>query len=319
MEYFAAVSIPFLILMITGPWLIKYLKKINFGQQIREEGPQSHLEKKGIPTMGGILIILGIIIATIFLEVNLNVTWAIITTIGMGVVGFFDDYIKIKTQKSLGLKARTKIIGQFLFGILLALYVYNNPNIGTEIIVPIIGNNIDLGLMIIPLVVFTTVGTANAVNLTDGLDGLAAGVTAVVTSSYTIITSALYLEQLSLFSLSITGACLGFVWFNSHPAQVFMGDVGSLALGGAVASLAVISRTELFLVIIGGVYVIETISVMIQVTYFKITGGDRIFKMTPLHHHFELKGWDESKVVFRFLLISIIFAVFGLYSFYLTY
>ena len=146
---------------------------------------------------------------------------------------------------------------------------------------------------------------------------MAAGVTAVVASSYTVLTSALYLDELSLFSLSITGACLGFVWFNSHPADVFMGDVGSLALGGALASLAVISRTELFLLIIGGVYVIETISVMIQVTYFKLSGGDRVFKMTPIHHHYELKGWDESKVVFRFILISIIFAGLGLYSFYI--
>ena len=317
MKYFAAISIPFFILMITGPWLIKFLNKLNFGQQRRKEGPQSHLQKEGIPTMGGVLIILGISVTVFFLNLNKNLFIVLFTTLGMGLVGFLDDLIKIKTKKSLGLKAKTKMIGQFIFAILLSLYIYNSPEIGNGIIVPFTGENIYLGIMIIPLVIFTTVGTANAVNLTDGLDGLAAGVTAVVASSYAVITSALYFEQLSLFALSITGACLGFVWYNSHPAEVFMGDVGSLALGGALASLAVITRTELFLLIIGGVYVIETISVMIQVSYFKISGGERVFKMTPIHHHFELKGWDESKVVFRFLLISIIFSVIGLYSFYL--
>ena len=317
MNYFIAVSIPFFILLISGKWMIKFLKKVNFGQQIRKEGPKSHLEKAGIPTMGGILILFGIFISAIFLKININLLIVLITTFGMGAVGFLDDYLKIKRERSLGLTAFAKIIGQFGVALIIALYVYLSPEISNSLIIPITGNSIELGIFIIPLILFTVVGTANAVNLTDGLDGLASSVTAVVAASYTFITSALYFNQLSLFSLTIVGACLGFIWYNSHPAEVFMGDVGSLGLGGAIASLAVLTRTELLLVIIGGVYVIETISVILQVLYYKVTNGKRIFKMTPLHHHFELKGWDEPKVVFRFILVSIIFSIIGLYSFYL--
>ena len=318
MYYFLAVGLPFLILMFFGPVLINILKRLNFGQQIREQGPESHLEKEGIPTMGGILILLGILITAFFvIEINTYILWTLITTFGMGLIGFLDDFIKIKSQSSLGLRARTKLLGQFIFGILLAFFVYNNITGSTTIITPITGSSIDLGIWIIPLIMLTVVGTANAVNLTDGLDGLAAGITAVVASSYAIICSFMQLNQLSLFALSITGACLGFIWFNGHPAQVFMGDVGSLALGGAISALAVITRTELFLVIIGGVYVLEAVSVIIQVVYFRLTGGKRVFQMTPLHHHYELKGLSESKVVVRFLLLSIIFASVGLYSFYI--
>ncbi len=317
MNYFLAITIPFFVVMISGPFLIKLLKRINFGQQVRREGPKSHFQKEGIPTMGGVLILLGIVLSILFININNNLLVTIVVTLGMGLVGFLDDFIKIKTKKSLGLKARSKIIGQLLFSIILAIYVYNNPELGSEILLPFSGEYIDLGIMIIPLIIFTTLGTANGVNLTDGLDGLASGVTAIVSSSFAVLTAALYFEQLSIFALSITGACLGFIWYNSHPAQVFMGDVGSLALGGALASIAVISQTEAFLLIIGGVYVIETVSVIIQVSYFKITKGKRIFKMSPLHHHFELKGWQESKIVFRFILVSIVFAVIGIYSFYL--
>src|SRR6056297_2600514 len=287
MNYFAAISIPFFLILFSGKWMINFLKKINFGQQIRKEGPQSHLQKEGIPTMGGILILIGIISSIIFLEINYNLIIALVTTLGMGLIGFLDDYLKIKKGRSLGLTALAKIIGQFGFG------------------------------LIISLIIFIVVGTANAVNLTDGLDGLASSITAVVAASYAFIVYGLYFEQLTLFSLSIVGACLGFIWYNSHPAEVFMGDIGSLGLGGAIAALAVLTRTELFLLIIGGVYVIETISVILQVLYFKATNGKRIFKMTPIHHHFELKGWEEPKVVFRFLLIGIIFSIVGLYSFYL--
>jgi phospho-N-acetylmuramoyl-pentapeptide-transferase len=268
--------------------------------------------------MGGILILIGILItAFIVFEINKYVLWGLITTFGMGLIGFIDDFIKIKAKSSLGLRARTKLLGQFLFGILLGFFVYNNIAQGSTIIVPVTGELINLGFWIIPLIMLTVVGTANAVNLTDGLDGLAAGITSVVASSYAIICSLLQMNQMSLFALSITGACLGFIWFNGHPAQVFMGDVGSLALGGAIASLAVLSRTEIFLIIIGGVYVIEALSVMIQVVYFRFSGVKRIFQMTPIHHHYELKGLSESKVVVRFLLLSIVFASFGLFSFYI--
>ena len=317
MNFFTAIIIPFFMLLIFGNWIIKFLKKINFGQQVRKEGPESHFEKKGIPTMGGILILFGVTTTSIFLKLNLDLIMALITTLGMGLVGFLDDYLKIKKGQSLGLTASAKILAQFGFALIISLYVYLSANISNSLIIPGTGDIVELGIFIIPLILFTVVGTANAVNLTDGLDGLAASITAVVASSYAFITSSLYFDQLSLFSLTIVGACLGFIWYNSHPAQVFMGDVGSLGLGGAIASLAVLTRTELFLVIIGGVYVVETISVILQVLYFKATSGKRIFKMTPIHHHFELEGWAEPKVVFRFLLAGIIFSVIGLYSFYL--
>lgn len=318
MKYFLASSIPFLILIIFGPVLIKILKYLNYGQQIRKLGPTTHKVKEGIPTMGGILIILAIIIASfIVLDFSSYIIWAIITTTGMGLVGFIDDLLKIRTRGSLGLRAREKLLGQVFFAFCLSIYVYIYSDIGTGIIIPFSGQVIELGLWIMPFIIFTVVGTANAVNLTDGLDGLASGVTIVVASSLAVIVSAQGLEQLTLFALIVTGSCLGFIWYNSHPAQVFMGDVGSLALGGALASIVILSRLELFLLIIGGVFVIETFSVMVQVVYFRFSGGKRVFKMTPIHHHYELKGLAETKVVARFLIISLAFALLGLFSFYL--
>ncbi|MFW6381544.1 MAG: phospho-N-acetylmuramoyl-pentapeptide-transferase [Bacillota bacterium] len=317
MLYFTAVGLPFFILMIFGPLLIRLLKRLNFGQKIRGAGPSSHYKKEGIPTMGGILIILAILItALVVFRQNSYTFWVLLVTIAMGLIGFLDDFKKIVTNSSLGLKARWKILGQLMTGTALAVYVYYYSNIGSGILVPFTDRIYLLDKWILPLVVLTVVGTANAVNLTDGLDGLAAGVTVVVISGLSVISSALGLQELTLFGLSVTGACLGFIWFNSHPAQVFMGDVGSLALGGAVASMAVITRTELFLLIIGGVFVLETLSVIIQVFYFRITGGRRVFKMTPLHHHFELAGLAENKIVIRLLLVSMAFASLGLAGFY---
>ncbi len=319
MQYFFAVGIPFILIMIFGPALINILKKFNFGQQIRAQGPESHLKKEGIPTMGGILILIAIILTSIFiLKYNRNIIMALIIIVGMGLIGFLDDFIKIKKGKSLGLKAREKIITQILLGLILAFYVYNSAS-GTGIIIPGRGEMLYLGKWVVLLIIFTVIGTVNAVNLTDGLDGLAAGVTAVVASSYTLILSVLGMENLSLFAFSITGACLGFMWYNSHPAQVFMGDVGSLALGGAIAALAVLSRTELYLLIIGGVYVLEALSVIIQVIYFRLTGGNRVFRMTPIHHHYELRGITESKIVSRFIILSLVFALLGLILFYINY
>ncbi len=318
MIYFLAITIPFLILMLFGPFLIKILKKLNFGQQIRGEGPESHYEKKGIPTMGGILIILAILITSLFLlTMNIYIKWALFVTIAMAVLGFFDDIIKIKNKRSLGLKARYKITGQIFIGLVFAYFIYLTPEIGDRIIVPFIGQ-VSIGRWIILLVILTVTGTANAVNITDGLDGLAAGVTVIVISSFSAIAHIYGFEQLGLFGLIVTGACIGFMWYNSYPAQVFMGDLGSLALGGAISVLAVITGTEFFLLIIGGIFVIETLSVMIQVIYFKLTGGNRVFKMTPLHHHFELDGLEENKIVIRFLILSLLFAAIGLLIFYYT-
>lgn len=319
MQTFLAVGLPFLVLMLFGSLIIKVLNRFNFGQRVRGQGPETHLKKEGIPTMGGILILIGISITYfLVLEPTSDVLWALIITLGMGFIGFLDDFKKIRTDSTLGLRARGKILGQIIIGLMLALYVYNYSDLGTRILVPFNGQAIDLGAWIIPLIVLTVIGTANGVNLTDGLDGLAAGVTAVVTSAFAVITSALNMNNLTLFALSVTGACLGFIWFNSHPAQVFMGDVGSLSLGGAIAALAVLTRSELILLIIGGVYVIETISVIVQVIYFRITGGKRILRMAPLHHHYELAGLAESKIVTRFLIISIVFASLGLISFYMV-
>lgn len=318
MIYLTAVFLPFIILVIFGPGLIKGLQYLNFGQQIRGEGPSSHLKKKGIPTMGGVLIVFAIVISSfIFLDLNTDVIWALITTLGMGIIGFLDDIIKIRSKRSLGLKAREKLIGQIIVGLLLAIYVTFYSNIGKSILIPFTGWTIEPGYWLIPFVIFIVVGFTNAVNLTDGLDGLASGVTFIVGTALAVLTSAMGYEQLSIYGLIVSGACLGFIWFNSHPAQVIMGDVGSLALGGAVSALAVLSGTEFFLVIIGGVYVAEALSVMIQVSYFKITKGKRIFRMTPIHHHYELAGLAESKIVSRFWITSIILAIIGLFCFYI--
>lgn len=318
MKYFFAAILPFLILLLFGPGMIKGLKYLNFGQQIRGEGPSSHMKKKGIPTMGGVLILLAVVIGSfLLLDLGSSVIWALITTLGLGLIGFLDDIISIRSKRSLGLKAREKLLGQILVGIILSIYVSFYSELGTGIIIPFTGRIMDLGYWIIPFIVFIVVGFSNAVNLTDGLDGLASGVTLIVVTTLAVLTSALGFAQLSVFGLLVGSACLGFIWFNSNPAQVFMGDVGSLALGGAVASMAVLSRTELFLLIIGGIYVLETLSVMIQVSYFKISKGKRIFRMTPIHHHYELSGLAEGKIVSRFWISSIILAVLGLASFYI--
>jgi len=317
MVYFIAVGLPFLILILFGPGLIKGLEFLNYGQQIRGEGPSSHMKKEGIPTMGGILILLAVIITSlIVLNLNTSVIWALITTLGMGFVGFLDDIIKIRSKRSLGLRAREKLLGQILVGLILGIYVCFYSDLGTSILFPITGWEFNLGYWLIFFIIFIVVGFSNAVNLTDGLDGLASGVTLIVVTAFAVLVSAMGFNQLALYGLIIGGSCLGFIWFNSHPAQVFMGDVGSLALGGAVAALAVLSRAELFLVIIGGVYVVEALSVMIQVSYFKMTKGKRVFRMTPIHHHYELTGLAEGKVVARFWIISIIFAILGLASYY---
>ncbi len=312
---FMATGLPFFIIVLLGPLFIRILKKLNFGQQIRSQGPESHSEKEGIPTMGGVAIILALLLSSWFvLEPESDVIWALLITCGMGCIGFLDDYLQIRAQRSLGLKARYKISGQFLLGLLLALYTYRYSSVGADILLPG-GNIISLGAGIIPFIMLTVVGTANAVNLTDGLDGLASGITVTVAGLLGIFLWQLNNLQLSLFSLIVAGACIGFLWYNSHPARVFMGDTGSLALGGAISAVAVLAGAEILLLIAGLVFVGETLSVMIQVTYFRITGGRRIFAMTPLHHHFELKGKKESKIVAWFIIMSLVFCGLGLFLF----
>lgn len=312
-ELIYAATISFLVCIVTGPFLIEWFKHLEFGQQIREVGPQRHLQKAGIPTMGGIIIILAVLVSTLVMaELTIEVILALFVTVGYGILGLLDDSIKIIASRSKGLSGWQKIIGQVVIAFVLGWVALVKLDLGTAIIVPYLNQSIKLGQLYIPFVILVVVGSSNAVNLTDGLDGLAAGVTIIVTITYSFIAFEFGAVQLAIFAAAIAGACLGFSWFNSHPAQVFMGDTGSLALGGALAAIAVLTQTELLLVIIGGVYVIEAVSVMLQVGYFKLTGGQRIFKMSPIHHHFEEEGWEEAKIVIRFWILAVILSLVGL-------
>ncbi|WP_459835388.1 phospho-N-acetylmuramoyl-pentapeptide-transferase [Halanaerobaculum tunisiense] len=309
--YAAVVS--FLISIVIGPFVISWFRKLEFGQNVRKVGPERHLDKAGIPTMGGVIIIFAVLLSTLaFAEPTIEIVLALFVTLSYGLLGLLDDVIKILAERSLGLRAWQKILGQILAALAVGLVAVTKLDLGTEILVPYLLINIDLGQLFIPFVIMVIVGTSNAVNLTDGLDGLAAGVTIIVTITYAYMAFKFGNQDLAIFATSIAGACLGFSWFNSHPAQVFMGDTGSLALGGALAVISVLTRTELFLLIIGGVYVIEAVSVILQVGYYKLTQGQRIFKMSPLHHHFELEGWQEAKVVIRFWILAIILSLLGL-------
>ena len=295
-----------------GPFLIPALKRFKFGQSIRSDGPERHLQKQGTPTMGGVIFFFSLTLGTIFIaKASFATIILLLFTLGYGLIGFIDDFIKIVQRRSLGLKARDKILGQLILSVLLAVVVTNYLGRGTELVIPFLGTSIDLGWAYIPFVIFMAIGTTNAVNLTDGLDGLATGITLFVALGFVLLGVQQNLYSVTIFSAALVGSCLGFLFFNIHPARVFMGDTGSLALGGAIAALAIITRTELFLPILGGVYVIETLSVIIQVISFQLT-GKRVFLMSPLHHHFELKGWSEQKVVFTFWMVAAVFVVLGL-------
>jgi len=322
-----------LISFILGPWLIERMRRIKLGQFIREEGPKSHQQKAGTPTMGGILINVAILIPTILWADILNpYIWIILfVTFAYGAIGFIDDYRKLVKKRNLGLTAREKFTMQILVaaaaGLAIAYLPSIHNNYSTAVTLPFIKNfAITLGPAYIALIVIILVGASNAVNLTDGLDGLAIGTTLIAAVTYTILTYAAgnfriadYLRiawvpqagELAVFCGAMVGASLGFLWFNAHPAEIFMGDVGSLALGGAIGCLAVMIKQEILLVFVGGLFVIEAASVILQVASFKMTGR-RIFKMSPLHHHFELSGWRETKVVVRFWIIAIIFALLSL-------
>lgn len=307
-----ATFISFIIIFIIGPYFIPFLKRLKFGQTIREEGPQSHMVKSGTPTMGGLMIILAITLTSfLFMKDRTEILIALLATIGFGCIGFVDDFIKVVLKRNLGLKAYQKIILQLILAIIIAVYAANHENIGTFLDVPFTHMIIDLKFMYIPFTVVFIVGFVNAVNLTDGLDGLVSGVS--LFSAVFFVISSLYngYYQLSLFSGSLVGASLGFLRYNIYPAKVFMGDTGSMALGGALISLAVLTRMQLFFFIVGGLFLIEALSVMIQVFYFKMTNGKRVFRMTPIHHHYELMGWHEKKVVKVFWLVSCILAVIG--------
>lgn len=301
----------FIVSALIGPVLIPYLHKLKFGQSIRECGPASHMAKNGTPTMGGLMMLAALLVALLWGNFTPHVIIALVLTVGHAVIGFIDDYIKVVMKRNLGLTAKQKFLLQF---ILAGAYVYfaETHIRNTELWVPGINAVIDLGWGYYVLAFLLLVGTTNAVNLTDGLDGLVSFVSLPVTMVFAFIAYMQGMLDLSGFSLGLTGACLGFLLFNRHPARVFMGDTGSLALGGAIAALALLTRTELLLVIVGGIYVAEALSVIIQVTYFRFSGGKRIFRMSPLHHHFELGGWPEVKVVRVFTAVSCVLSVIGL-------
>ncbi len=310
--YIICILSAFVLALVAGPIFIPVLTRMKFGQMVRDDGPQSHLKKTGTPTMGGIIIIIAAALVSLAFSKDKDMILLLVTTVLFGLIGFADDYLKIKNKRSLGLRAWQKMAAQLLVSVFVAFVASGVSQVGTEVLIPFTGKFLDLGVLYIPFVVFVFVATVNSVNLTDGLDGLAGGITVVVLGFFSVIALASGHMGLLVFTGAMIGALLGFLRFNSHPAQVFMGDTGSLALGGAVAALAVMTKLPLFVLIIGAVYVAETMSVMIQVVYFKLTGGKRFFKMAPLHHHFELSGWDESKVVSVFIIISIILSLVGI-------
>ena len=343
-----------IISFLIGPRIIRTLNNHRFGEKIRKNGPELHLQKEGTPSMGGIIILLSIILPTI-LWAKLNNPFIVIILVSitwMGLIGFIDDYLKIKKEYSKGLIARYKLTGQIILGLFISYIIFqenslinyniiaNNKHLdliaSSSISTPFIANGfLDIKLLYIPLIILIITGTSNAINLTDGLDGLATGLVAISTLVFAAIAYASgridysnYLNiifipnsgELFIFCLAMIGACIGFLWYNAHPAKVFMGDVGSLSLGAAIGTLSILLKKEILLIIIGGVFVIESLSVILQVLYFKITKklhgeGKRLFKMAPLHHHFELSGWNENHVVVRFWIIGIILALLSLTTF----
>ncbi|MFA6508794.1 MAG: phospho-N-acetylmuramoyl-pentapeptide-transferase [Treponemataceae bacterium] len=319
-----------LIAYLFGPYIIERLRKLKVGQSIRDDGPQTHLKKGGTPTMGGVLVILGVTVAVVLWQ-DLNSFHVWLTTasfIGFGAVGFLDDFLKVKRKNSDGLSALAKLVGQFVVAIAVVVTLYLAGDDRTSYLyLPFFKNPvIDLGLLWIPFAVLLLVWESNAVNLTDGLDGLATGLVIMVFLTLSALTYlsgradfSAYLGipyfrgagELTVFCLAMVGACVGFLWFNAHPAEVFMGDVGSLAFGGAIATISLIIKKEVLVLIVGGVFVLEALSVMIQVASFKLR-KKRVFKMAPLHHHFELSGWAETKVVVRFWILGGLFAIVAL-------
>lgn len=314
----------FLILLVIGPYFIRKLRAMQIGQVVRDDGPQTHLVKQGVPTMGGVLILAAMALATLlWADLRSGLTWLLLgISLFFGWIGSLDDLRKIKKQNTKGLSARLKLLFQIIGAGFVAVYLLVHPVYDGFLSVPFFKTfHPDLGWWYVPFAVIVIVGASNAVNLTDGLDGLAAGPVIITASVYAIFAYvtghaivAEYLQipfikgagEVCIFLGGMVGACLGFLWFNAYPAQVFMGDVGSLSLGGTLGAVAIIVKQEFLLAIVGGIFVIEALSVIIQVGYFKATKGKRVFLMAPIHHHFEKKGWHEPKVVARFWIVSII-------------
>lgn len=322
-DLWKAFAISLAVTLLLGPLAIPTLKRLKFGQNIRSDGPSRHLQKAGTPTMGGIMFLAGTAAGGFLLaRGNNDGMIVLLMTLGYGFIGFLDDYVKVVLKRSLGLRAREKLLGQILLAAGLAFWVVFGSDRGTALVLPFSGfftsGGIQLDLGWWPFWAFTVVvvvGFGNAVNLTDGLDGLAAGVSVLVALAMMTIAMKVDKAGVAVSMAALSGGCLGFLFYNRHPARVFMGDTGSLALGGGLAAAAVITRSELFLVIIGGIYVLETLSVIIQVISFQTTGR-RVFRMSPLHHHFELGGWGEKRVVLTFWAATLVFALIGLTGLY---
>ncbi len=337
----SAAILALIISFILGPAIIRMLRRNQIGEEIREYGPESHLKKRGTPTMGGIIILSAIILPTLLMADIKNpfVQILLISTIWMGCIGFIDDYLKSIKKVKKGLVARYKLAGQVSIGLIITFWIYNTPeweNIITVTSIPFLKDSvIDFGLLYPLMIIFVVTGTSNAVNLTDGLDGLAAGLLAISFSTFSVIAyvsgrvdfsdylNIIYLPgagELTIFTASCVGACLGYLWFNASPAEVFMGDVGSLSTGAALGTLAILLKKELLLIIIGGVFVAEAVSVILQVGYYRYTkkktgDGKKLFLMAPFHHHYELKGFSESKVVTRLWIIGLLLALMTLTTF----
>ncbi|MCA1029975.1 phospho-N-acetylmuramoyl-pentapeptide-transferase [Bacillus timonensis] len=306
----------FLISAIFSPIFIPFLRRLKFGQSIRDEGPKSHQKKSGTPTMGGLVILLSIIVTTIvmttkFTDLSVSTYLLLLVTVGFGLLGFLDDFIKVVMKRNLGLTSKQKLLGQIIISIIFYL-IYKQNDLSTVVEIPGLGYAFDLENLYIVFIVFWLVGFSNAVNLTDGLDGLVSGTAAIAFGAFAVLAWNQSQYEVAIFSVAVVGAVLGFLVFNAHPAKVFMGDTGSLALGGAIATVAILTKLEILLIIVGGVFVIETLSVIIQVISFKTT-GKRVFKMSPLHHHYELVGWSEWRVVVTFWTVGLLCAMLGIY------
>lgn len=306
-ETILAVITSFVISAVLCPIVIPFLHKLKFGQQVREDGPQAHLKKQGTPTMGGLVILSSIIITSLlYIKDYPRIIPVLFVTVGFGIIGFLDDYIKIVMKRSEGLNPRQKLLGQIVITGIFAYYIVTTPEIGTGMRIPFIGGTLDFPVwLFVPALFFITLGTDNGVNFTDGLDGLCTSVTILVATFFTIVAIGEN-SGISPITGAVVGSLLGFLLFNVYPARVFMGDTGSLALGGFVASSAFMMQMPLYIAVVGLIYLVEVLSVIIQVTYFKKTGGKRIFKMAPIHHHFELCGWSETRVVAVFSIVTAI-------------
>ena len=320
----------FLICFLLGPWVIRHLTQMQVGQYIREDGPKAHQKKAGTPTMGGVLIIFSLVGATLLCtDLTNRFVWiALLATLGFGAIGFIDDYLMQVKKRNLGLTARQKILAQILLALIVGLLATMAPEFSTKLSVPFFKNfTPDPNWGYVPFAALVIVGASNAVNLTDGLDGLAIGPVTIAAVTYMIfayvaghariaeylqITAVSGCGEIAVYCGALAGAGLGFLWFNAYPAQVFMGDVGSLSMGASLGTVAVLTKQEILLVLVGGLFVIEALSVIFQVSFFKVTKGRRIFRMAPLHHHFELKGWPEPKVIVRFWIIAIALALISM-------